>query len=135
MIHCSICGHSHESTICPKCHGMPIPADDWKDTRIRDLEQKLAERTKERDAERATLSYVTRQLIEAGLDDGASPVEKMARRALDMNKQLARMREERDTAMKDLDDAQADIEAEIAQGEIYRAERDALKAAASARSK
>ena len=33
------------------------------------------------------LQYVAGQLIEAGLDDGASPIEKMARRAVVLNQQ------------------------------------------------
>jgi hypothetical protein len=42
----------------------------------------------------ARLRYVTRTLIDAGLDDGASPVEKMARRAVEMSKQLDALRKE-----------------------------------------
>ena len=51
----------------------------------RKLERERDEARKERDKHLVTLQYVTGQLIEAGLDDGASPVEKMARRAVEMS--------------------------------------------------
>jgi len=51
---------------------------------------------KQRDVANSVVAYVTARLIEAGLDDGASPVEKMARRAVAMNRQLAKVTRERD---------------------------------------
>lgn len=48
----------------------------------------------ERNQLRATLQYVTGQLIKAGLDDGASPVEKMARRAVELRKERDQLRAE-----------------------------------------
>ena len=58
----------------------------------RAMEQLALKLQIERDKLATTLQYVTAQLIEAGLDDGAAPVEEMARRAVVMSKQNDRLR-------------------------------------------
>jgi len=45
MIYCDKCGTQHNQTSCPGCHCIRqdiIPTDDWKDRRIRELEEQVA---------------------------------------------------------------------------------------------